>query len=458
MRTLALILVLGMAACGPSTGGGNGDNTGGVDGGGSGPDADLGPVSTLSGTVWAPGNAPGQVPDGHEIPIFDAVVYLSLQRPAGIPQMAHCEQCSDTPSSASRTGHDGSFSLGNVVPNTYWLVIQKGQFRIEQQIVVGEDQTLMLPAEQTTLPSVHDPDNGRWVPRVALASGSFDDMEDILGKMGLGEVDSSGRFVPSSAAGAFDVYSNGGAIDGVALGTLAELMGDLTTMMSYHIIFIPCSGSLNTAALDNQNVLRNIRDYVNAGGKLYVTDWSGEWSDNVFPAQVELYDGSFGGTDTPAHAYDPLNDTWDTSLFGDADGSPSYTSDDAEAIDADLHTWLNGQRGPTAAGTEAIFNASNMSFVGNWNHIEGLETVQVGEDDKGLPVFDEPYAFIIGSDGLGAGKKPLTVTFEPTGCGRVLYSTYHTTETTHTGLVPQERVLLYLIMEIGVCKSGPIVD
>ena len=53
-------------------------------------------------------------------------------------------------------------------------------------------------------------------------------------------------------------------------------------------------------------------------------------------------------------------------------------------------------------------------------------------------------------------RRPFTVTFEPTGCGRVLYSAYHTTDFPHLGLVPQERVLLYLIMEIGVCTMDPI--
>jgi hypothetical protein len=51
----------------------------------------------------------------------------------------------------------------------------------------------------------------------------------------------------------------------------------------------------------------------------------------------------------------------------------------------------------------------------------------------------------------------LTVTYEPAGCGRVLYSTYHTTANTPPGLAPQERILVYLIMEIGVCKDGPII-
>jgi hypothetical protein len=52
---------------------------------------------------------------------------------------------------------------------------------------------------------------------------------------------------------------------------------------------------------------------------------------------------------------------------------------------------------------------------------------------------------------------PLTVTFEPNGCGRVMYSTYHTADLSHPGLLPQERVLLYLILQIGECKSGPVI-
>jgi hypothetical protein len=202
----------------------------------------------------------------------------------------------------------------------------------------------------------------------------------------------------------------------------------------------------------------NIRQYVAAGGKLYVTDWSGEWADNVFPAQITFYDGPFGSVDTPPEAWDPVNQTWNTSLFGDADGSPAYASEHAEAIDADLYAWLDGQRGPLARGGEGTFSPSDFVITGNWNHIEELTTVVVGLDENGSPVEDTPRTWIIGDDGFPGGKKPLTVTFEPTGCGRVLYSTYHTTENTHVGLVPQERALLYLIMEIGLCKEGPIID
>jgi hypothetical protein len=94
--------------------------------------------------------------------------------------------------------------------------------------------------------------------------------------------------------------------------------------------------------------------------------------------------------------------------------------------------------------------------VDNWNTIEAVTPVQVGTDDEGLPLMDSPRAYVIGGHGTSTPKKPLTVTYEPAGCGRVLYSTYHTTDSAHSGLVPQERVLLYLVMEIGVCKEGPI--
>ncbi len=99
-----------------------------------------------------------------------------------------------------------------------------------------------------------------------------------------------------------------------------------------------------------------------------------------------------------------------------------------------------------------------MAIEGNWNHIEGLHSVQVGTNDMGNPIMDSPVKYVIGDDEPGGPKKPLTVTYEPAGCGRVLYSTYHTTHSTHVGLAPQERILVYLIMEIGVCKDDIEID
>jgi hypothetical protein len=54
---------------------------------------------------------------------------------------------------------------------------------------------------------------------------------------------------------------------------------------------------------------------------------------------------------------------------------------------------------------------------------------------------------------------PFTISFQY-GCGRILFTTYHTVGTTgsgrHPGLYEQELTLFYLIMEIGVCQEDPL--
>lgn len=447
MRRLMLLLSL-VVACGPTPDAPR-DGGGGGDGGGNLPDAYFGPVGAITGTVWAPGNGPGDVPAGHEIPISGALVYLSFFPPDPIPQEVYCEPCEDPPGGAVFSDAHGAFALTNIRPETYWLVIQKGQFRLEQLVAVGADETIVVPPAQSTLPSRQDPANGMWIPRIALAEGLWDNMEEILGKMGIGAVDSSGAFISTSAAGNFDLYINGsGDHGGVAIGDLNALIGDLARMLQYHIIFIPCSNGDNSQLFASAAFRQNIRDYVAAGGKFYVTDWSSEWEDAVFPEFIQFTSDH----DTPAGA---------TSGFNDGDGFPGYESDNARADDPDLHEWMVGQQGPLAPSFSPSIGAHDPdSFVveGNWNHIEQLPDIVIGVDDEGFPVHEQAHAFVLGDWTAGEPPvHPLTVTFEPIGCGRVLYSTYHTAENVHVGLVPQERILLYLIMEIGLCKSGPII-
>ncbi len=187
-RPILLILsclFAAVAACGPSLrGDDDGDDDGTGDGGNTGCTGDCG---YLTGRVWAPGNAPGMVPAGHEIPIFGALVYLTLNRPAPIPQQVYCESCLNRPGAVA-SDHDGNFNLGPIRPGAYWLVIEKGQFRLEQQITIEVGERA-LPQAMTTLPSELDPQSGKTIPRIAMVVGSYDSLEDILGKMGLGTVD-----------------------------------------------------------------------------------------------------------------------------------------------------------------------------------------------------------------------------------------------------------------------------
>lgn len=415
-------------------------------------DVPPGTTGTLHGTVWAPGNAPGQVPAGQEIPIYGALVSVDSVPPEPIPQGAWCASCVWPAARGAVSDERGRFTIADVDPGTWYFTVEKGQFRRTSRVTIEAGQTMWLSETQTTLPNVHDPDRGLWTPRIALALGSYDALEDVFGKLGLGRVNAWGAFEQGSAKDVIDVFDNRGtAQPGVTLGTLADLVTDLERMMTYHIIFIPCSGNQNTAVLREQGVLRNLRDYVEAGGRLYVTDWSGEWFDAVFPGPVDL---GPEGLDTPALAYDEATDTWATGLFGSADGA-HYNSPNAEAVDEHLWAWLDAQKAPSPLSEQATDIDPDRFYVeGNWNTIEALTAYSAGTDELGEPVVAEPHVFVAGgSEHDPTPKRPMTVTFEPAGCGRVMYSTYHTIDHTHVGLTAQERVLIYLIMEMLVCHD-----
>jgi len=436
-----------LAACGPS---GRSDD-GGDDTSG---DAPMGNFATLTGKVYAPNQGPGQAMAGQEIPVAGALVYVTTAKPADIPDHAYCEQCVPTPNGGTLTGADGSFSL-DVSPGRYWVVIEKGQFRIESEYEL-QLGTLALTAQQTTLPSVWDPATGRFMPRMAMAQGTNDNIEDILGKLGIGTLSGNSFLNPMGEHGPeLDIYDYTGTA--TTAGSVAHLLSNMDEMRKYHIIFFPCKAGMPTeinTMLQDQTILANIRRYVSEGGKLYVTDWSGEIADRAFPQQVQLGDS---GADSDG-TYDPVTFTGTLTTVGDSDGG-LYEAPDGKAVDAGLSAWLGLQTGPTENGTGiGMYDPNAFEITDLWNWVKKLNAVQIGVDASSMPVYDTPKAWITGSKpGTSGGmNRPAAVTFEPTGCGKVLFTTFQTANSEHAGLYPQERVLLYLIMEITTCSDNPI--
>src|SRR6185295_11644198 len=211
------------------------------------------------------------------------------------------------------------------------------------------------------------------------------------------------------------------------IGTMDDLIANLAVMESYQIIFVPCSDG-DTANLFNNPVYRdNIRQYVHDGGKFYVTDWSAEWEDAVWPDFIQYG----AGYDSPPGVMPPN--------YGDGNG---FGNNEAQgrAMDGKLNAWLDGMTAPlTAAGGVGTVNPDSFLIENIYDQIEANPLVFLGEDPMGMEIVAQAYPWVQGdwADGLGQ-THPMTVTFEPTGCGRVLYSTYHTTDNPHQGLTPQE--------------------
>jgi hypothetical protein len=312
--------------------------------------------------------------------------------------------------------------------------------------------TTALPPQNTTLPSKNDPAAGAWIPKVAIVRGDYDAIEDILGKIGFGSMAGDKLGTPDDE---ITFYTWGGT------GTTSAeyLVQNISELRKYHIVFFPCSTEVADDVMSDQNNLKNIRQFVADGGKLYVTDWSGEVGDRAFPPQIQLGDGIFGGVDSVG-TYDPTTLTGTLTTLGSSDGD-IYDAEDGKAVDPDLNMWLGLQSGPTESNpVPSLYNPNAFQVHHNWNWIAKLTSVMKGVDEMNQPVYDDPKPWVTASDGVN-GTNPVAVTYEPTGCGKVLFSTFQTSgasaSESHAGLMAQERVLLFLIMEISACTQNPII-
>ncbi len=399
-------------------------------------------TAVISGRVFAPNQSPAQALLGQEVPVSGALVYVSTTQPEAIPSGVYCERCVAVPSTGVLTGADGSFRL-EVEPGHYWLVVQKGQFRIQAEYDFAG--LIELPFEQTTLPSVNDPEMGKTMPRIAMAQGSHDRVEDVLAKLGIKNGTDDGPEI--------SVFAWEGAVTDTF--SVAYLLSNIEELRRYHIVFFPCQTEIPPALatlLRDQTVLANIRRYVNEGGKLYVTDWSGEVADHAFPQQIELGDPNADSDGT----YDATTLTGTLTVDGNADGD-FYNATAARITDPDMAAWLGLQVGPDDDGEVTTFDPTSFEVPDVWNWIRKTNAVQIGVDGQDSPVYDTPKVWMTGTrpNTTGGEARPLAVTYQPTGCGKVMYTPFQTTTMAHPGLTAKERVLLYLILEISTCTPDP---
>jgi hypothetical protein len=370
--------------------------------------------ATLSGTVYAP---------NLQLPISGALVYVTTEAPDPIPDQTYCAECVGVPCNANYvlSEPDGSFELPAVAGPGQKLVVAKGQFLHVVDIDVAEGSN-SIAAGDSNLPGVWNPDAGMWIPRIAVVNTFNDSIFNVLAKVGLGQVDGSGALMNGTQQ--FDLLDqpSGGA-----------LLDDLSAMRDYHIIFIPCMSQVGMGNL-TQLRIENIRQYVADGGKFYVTDWANEYLYETFPSYQTLHD----------QAFDPDLGYYDTT---------------GTVVDPDLLAWLSalppGLK-DIGGGHPNLLSLPQVGLVDNWSGIDSIPPV-ITQDMDGNDVDVGHHAWVEGPcpacSPVGTDR-PMTISGEY-GCGRMMFSTYHTDEGAHAGLTPQELILLYIILEIGVCHDAP---
>jgi hypothetical protein len=366
-------------------------------------------------------------PEG-TIPISGALVYLTSTPPPAIPDGVFCDKCvhiaDGTPHTTTKP--DGTFELTAGSGKTY-LVAQKGNFRRVRPIVVVEGEQ-QVPLALTTMPAIMDKANGDDVPKIAVLLGAWDPIEVVLARMGLQATITKslkGAQVLSKDATGFAIYGLHGLGETSPHPSPLTLLTDAKELYQYHILFIPCSGTANFDSTpqcsgifnSNAQVKTNLQNFVKQGGRIYASDWSYEYVRQLFPGFV----------------------SWRGENTGIGSACSGGVGDQGVTMkDSGLDAWLAAQ-------------AQSLSVVKDaWVALTGVHTQQ-GLDIDGKPTMVTPKVWV------QAGSAPVTASFQH-GCGRVLYTTYHTQPTSETTgpLESQALALLYLILEVSVCVD-PIV-
>lgn len=351
-------------------------------------------VGHLHGTVTAPNGT---------MPIAGAVVYLTATKPAPAPEKVFCDTCvhlsAGTPYALS--DDKGAFDLAPTTLGAQYLVLQKGGFRRVREIYVSKGDAT-LPATLTALPSKTDVAAGDEVPRMTVVHGQYDEIEASLAKLGIDP--SAIEIVQSTLVGA----------------AARSFLTDKTKIDQRHIVFLPCGDFTqpppNTDLSAEKEIKDNLRSFVEAGGRLYVTDWHYDFIAKTFPGYV----------------------SWQGAGSAACSGCEHLSYDAPATIeDPSLSAWMSAQNLP--------------SFTLQKNYTT-IASVSPGEttDALGQPKTVTPRVWVSANKSTGA--HPATVSFEQ-GCGRVLFSSYHT-EPFANDLTPQERALLGVLLEATVCTES----
>jgi hypothetical protein len=371
-------------------------------------------------------------PNGRD-PVPGAQIYVPDQGLAEFPNSVSCDLCNDVDGAAAstRTAWDGTFTLPRVPAGaSIPIVFQLGRFRRVKYMEVDPCIQQSPPADPNVqgvrLPHRDaEGDAGDSIPKIAVGTGDYDQIECVLSRMGIEK---------------FDLYSDRLPGDPPpTIGTLDALLRDGNKLNGYNILVVNCTENEFQATVSDPAVKKNLNDFVSKGGRLYITDWAYDVIEQVpeFAPYVCFEPQSIGpimcggGPQTPTGA----------------DSTDAY-SNSALVKDDDMAQWLT----------------QFPNVIDNTRHVQVQYSFVIVNSVADAMIY--PTKTWVEGPANQYGVRPMTVTFDYNMCGRVHYSTYNTEPNAvvpdnirfpncKPGFSPQERLLEYLVFEIATC-IGPI--
>ena len=377
--------------------------------------------TSISGVVYAPNGTD---------PLPNVTVYIPNAPVAQFTAGVSCPVVGAPPSGSPLVGTesnvDGTFTIDDVpVGVNIPLVIVSGRWR--RQMVIPATtacQNTALPASLVVMPQNR---NQGDIPKIAIATGSVDQVECVLRKVGIND----SEFTDPTGAGRINLYTGshgpGAEIDS---NTQSEnvLMGTSSVLNSYDVLMLPCEAGQYSQPAQQ---LANLITFANSGGRVYSSHYSYDW----------MYQNP------------PFNSVanWNVGQ-AEPDGGNSgiATVDTSFAAGQTLQTWLQNVGATTTPGQMTL---DTLRQDTNGVIAPTQAWLALNDPSAGNPVmqfvFDTPINAPVGQQ-----------------CGRVLFNEYHVenlitsnpsmsfpTECASlnglvAGMSPQEKLLEYMLFEL----------
>ncbi|MCT4630084.1 carboxypeptidase-like regulatory domain-containing protein [Winogradskyella sp.] len=313
------------------------------------------------------------------------------------------------------TDSEGNFILENLSKDSYELSISKGQFRTSTSVNLSDlIDTFTFNLDNLPIDQL---------PSIAVVTGSYDHIEEVLYNIGL--VD------PTTGEPLFDIIDGHDVMDrnpnhtdhghhqntSIANRTnpmlepnvdfgFGDFIQDPDLLDNYDIIFLNCGLNESMAEFSN-----NLTNFINNGGLMYATDWAYKY----------LNDITADGTQYMSF-YDPYK-------------SGDSLSTDAQILNQDLIDWLSLNYNINIPNATVTID----EFLSGWQVVDTYDSATV------LPWLYGPVEY----DGISEDKH-LAYTFLH-GDGGVLYSSFHTENNT-SDATTVERLMQYMVFELADMK------
>jgi hypothetical protein len=395
----------------------------------------------VSGRVTAPNG---------EDPVPGAVVYVTDARPPAQPAGVGCDACELPPGVRAFSVTDvrgrWSFVRGVAASGSMFLVVQKGRFRRVTPVEltacaprVFDDQATRLPGTRAEgeIPAilVASGTSASQADRPSMGDWTYDDIARVIRRIGITEFD---RAEPCRQA------TVGTDVTRVSC-PFGGILADPARLARYSLVVAPCGAlgfNRSWQVLDapsNRTIAANVRAWLRQGGRLYTSDTAYGLLARSAPSVA-----TFAGGTTLTQGRDPAN-------LGVGAAPPDGRTYMGRVVDDGMRAWLTDRGALGADGAIAL-----SGFISPW---VAIESVPAGT----RTVVDAEVEWFTATAGvtMPAGRRPLTISAdvrEGGGCGRVVYSSYEVDNRSGAPTAPltaQERVLEYMLFELGGCLTTP---